>query len=212
MIGWWNPFTLPLHLVQRSAAGSCTLGVKLARGITIGLLGLFFATCFASGHVFASDDGGQKSSGASKESHESSSKESSSKESASKESSSKESESKDAKQNEVRKPSAVAAPNPTIPLTPKAQSSLQPDALLAQRLAITQSPVLNVDAAKQAITDGKAVSMTLLLTFLNQNHSGQVLDVKLHESPIGLTYEVKLLSNIVVLRSVFLDAATLKPM
>lgn len=212
MIGWWNPFTLPLHLVQRSAAGSCTLGVKLARGITIGLLGLFFATCFASGHVFASDDGGQKSNGASKESHESSSKESSSKESASKESSSKESESKDAKQNEVRKPSAVVAPNPTIPLTPKAQSSLQPDALLAQRLAITQSPVLNVDAAKQAITDGKAVSMTLLLTFLNQNHSGQVLDVKLHESPIGLTYEVKLLSNIVVLRSVFLDAATLKPM
>ncbi len=52
--------------------------------------------------------------------------------------------------------------------------------------------------------------MSLLLAYLNQNYPGDVLDVKLHPADAGLVYEVRYLSNIVFLHTVYLDAKTLK--
>jgi len=75
---------------------------------------------------------------------------------------------------------------------------------------IVSSFVLDPQQTKTAIAAGKAASMPLLLTYLNQNYPGQVLDVKLHSANDSYIYEVRYLSNVIVLRTLFLDAATLK--
>jgi hypothetical protein len=75
---------------------------------------------------------------------------------------------------------------------------------------IVSSPVLDPRETKAVIEAGKAASMPLLLTYLNQNYPGQVLDVKLHSANDSYVYEVRYLSNVIVLRTLFLDAATLK--
>jgi len=75
---------------------------------------------------------------------------------------------------------------------------------------IVSSLVLDPQETKAVIAAGKAASMPLLLTYLNQNYPGQVLDVKLHSASDSYVYEVRYLSNVIVLRTLFLDAATLK--
>ena len=75
---------------------------------------------------------------------------------------------------------------------------------------IVSSLVLDPQQTKAVIAAGKAASMPLLLTYLNQNYPGQVLDVKLHSASDSYIYEVRYLSNVIVLRTLFLDAATLK--
>ena len=76
--------------------------------------------------------------------------------------------------------------------------------------AISRTPILDPQQTKVAIQQGQAASMNLLLTYLNQNYPGEVLDVKLHPVETGLVYEVRYLSNIVFLHTVYLDAKTLK--
>jgi hypothetical protein len=75
---------------------------------------------------------------------------------------------------------------------------------------IVSLPVLDPQQTKAVIAAGRAASMTLLLTYLNQNYPGQVLDVRLHSASDGYVYEVRYLANVIVLRTLFLDAATLK--
>jgi hypothetical protein len=75
---------------------------------------------------------------------------------------------------------------------------------------IVSSLVLDPQQTKAVVAAGKAASMPLLLTYLNQNYPGQVLDVKLHSASDSYVYEVRYLSNVIVLRTLFLDAATLK--
>ena len=75
---------------------------------------------------------------------------------------------------------------------------------------IVSLPVLDPQQTKAVIASGKAASMPLLLTYLNQNYPGQVLDVRLHNVNDGYVYEVRYLANVIVLRTLFLDAATLK--
>ncbi len=75
---------------------------------------------------------------------------------------------------------------------------------------IVSLPVLDPQQTKAVIAAGKAASMPLLLTYLNQNYPGQVLDVRLHSANDGYVYEVRYLANVIVLRTLFLDAATLK--
>lgn len=72
------------------------------------------------------------------------------------------------------------------------------------------SPALDTEQTKAVIAGGKAASMPLLLAYLNQNYPGQVLDVKLHYATDSYVYEVRYLANVIVLRTLFLDAATLK--
>jgi hypothetical protein len=76
--------------------------------------------------------------------------------------------------------------------------------------AFVAAPVLDTQQTRDAIDSGRAASLPLLTTYLNNYYPGQVLDVKLHDAPDGYVYEVRYLSNIVVLRTLFLDAATLK--
>ena len=112
-----------------------------------------------------------------------------------------------------KSPSTTTTAPPNPPANPPTSTSANSkDLQMMLHTTITKSPVLSVDAAKQAVTDGKAASMTLLITFLTNNQQGQILDVKLHDTPQGLAYEIKALTNAVVLRTLYLDAATLKPL
>lgn len=70
--------------------------------------------------------------------------------------------------------------------------------------------VLNQDEVKAAIASGNAATLPLLLAFLNLNYPGKVLDVKLRAIDKNYIYEVKLLSNAIFLRTVTLDAKTMK--
>ena len=69
---------------------------------------------------------------------------------------------------------------------------------------------LDPDQAKSAINQGMAASMPLLLTYLKRNYPGELLDVQLHSAGPGYIYEVRYLSNVVFLRTVYLDAITLQ--
>ncbi|MEP6827794.1 MAG: hypothetical protein ABJA10_06945 [Aestuariivirga sp.] len=69
---------------------------------------------------------------------------------------------------------------------------------------------LDPDQAKSAINQGMAASLPLLLTYLKQNYPGELLDVQLHNAGPGYVYEVRYLSNVVFLRTVYLDAITLQ--
>ena len=75
---------------------------------------------------------------------------------------------------------------------------------------LPKTPSLDPDQAKSAINQGMAASMPLLLTYLNRNYPGQLLDVQLHSAGPGYIYEVRYLSNAVFLRTVYLDAITLQ--
>lgn len=55
-----------------------------------------------------------------------------------------------------------------------------------------------------------AASMPLLITYLKLNYPGELLDVKLHSAGPSFVYEVRYLSNVVFLRTVYLDALTLQ--
>ena len=70
--------------------------------------------------------------------------------------------------------------------------------------------VLNQDEVKTAIARGSAATLPLLLAFLKNNYPGKVLDVKLRALDDNYIYDVKLLSNVIFLRTVTLDAKTLK--
>ena len=52
--------------------------------------------------------------------------------------------------------------------------------------------------------------MPLLITYLKLNYPGELLDVKLHSAGPSFVYEVRYLSNVVFLRTVYLDALTLQ--
>lgn len=71
-------------------------------------------------------------------------------------------------------------------------------------------PVMDPEQTKDAVTAGQAASMPLLLTYLNHNFPGEVLDVKLHEANTGYVYEVRYLANTIFLHTLYLDAQTLK--
>jgi len=71
-------------------------------------------------------------------------------------------------------------------------------------------PVMDPEQTKDAVTAGQAASMPLLLTYLNHNYPGEVLDVKLHEANTGYVYEVRYLANTIFLHTLYLDAQTLK--
>ncbi len=73
-----------------------------------------------------------------------------------------------------------------------------------------RSPTLDADQTKSLIAQGKAASMPLLLTYLKTHYPGEVLDVRLHTTNSKYVYEVRYLSNVVVLRTVYLDALTLQ--
>ena len=75
---------------------------------------------------------------------------------------------------------------------------------------LPKSPSLDPDQAKNAINQGMAASMPLLLTYLKRNYPGELLDVQLHSAGPGYVYEVRYLSNVVFLRTVYLDAITLQ--
>ncbi len=74
---------------------------------------------------------------------------------------------------------------------------------------ILNAPVLNQREAKQVVKAGQAASLPLLLTYMDNNYPGQILDVKLRDADIGYVYEVRYLSNAIFLRTVFLDGMTL---
>ena len=80
----------------------------------------------------------------------------------------------------------------------------------AQDLA--KSLTLDSDQTKSVIGQGKAATMQLLLTFLQKNFPGEVVDVKLHDDGTNYIYELRYLSNIVTLRTVYLDALTVEQM
>ena len=73
-----------------------------------------------------------------------------------------------------------------------------------------RTPVLDQEQSKMVIGAGRAASMQLLFAYLNQHYPGEVLDVKLHTASDGFIYEVRYLSNVVFLNTVFLDAQTLQ--
>jgi hypothetical protein len=104
--------------------------------------------------------------------------------------------------------SAVQPTTATTVLSPR--GSVDTDASRQHYSAIVTSPALDTEQTKAAIAGGKAASMPLLLTYLNQNYPGQVLDVKLHYATDSYVYEVRYLANVIVLRTLFLDATTLK--
>ncbi len=76
--------------------------------------------------------------------------------------------------------------------------------------AHSKGRVLNQDEVKAVIASGNAATLPLLLAFLNINYPGKVLDVKLRAVDNSYVYEVKLLSNAIFLRTVTLDAKTMK--
>ena len=73
-----------------------------------------------------------------------------------------------------------------------------------------RAPVLDQEQSKMVIGAGRAATMPLLIAYLNQHYPGEVLDVKLHTASDGFIYEVRYLSNVVFLNTVFLDAQTLQ--
>jgi uncharacterized membrane protein YkoI len=99
---------------------------------------------------------------------------------------------------------AITAPNVAPITAPNANGKA------SQSAAFSRLPPLDPEQIKSAINSGKAVSMTMLLTFVKLNYPGDVLDVKLHETKNKLVYEVRYLSNVIFLRTVYLDAQTLK--
>jgi uncharacterized membrane protein YkoI len=72
--------------------------------------------------------------------------------------------------------------------------------------------LLNQDEVKQEIANGSASSLPLLLAFVQNKYPGEVLDVKLRALDGQFIYEVKLLSKFVFLRTVSLEAKTLRQM
>jgi hypothetical protein len=69
---------------------------------------------------------------------------------------------------------------------------------------------VNQDGARAAVQAGKAASLRKLLAFISSNYSGDVLDVRLRQNGGRYIYVVKMLSRQNLLRSVVLDAKTLK--
>lgn len=69
---------------------------------------------------------------------------------------------------------------------------------------------LNQDAAKDAVEQGKAASLPLLLAYLNIYYPGEVLDVKLLRAGSTYLYDVKYLASTSRLQHVVLEARTLK--
>jgi len=170
----------------------------------IGLIGLIFFVALASGTASAEESSGRSFGG-----HESSSGK----------------ESSDGRESSSSKPSTVPTSSPSLsasisPAVPSAGAGSDLRARLVDNRPLPTSvkdqvisaPVMSNDQARQAIGQGRAVSMSLLLAFLENNQAGRVLDVKLRDSPQGLVYEVKTLANLIILRSLYLDAATLKPL
>lgn len=70
--------------------------------------------------------------------------------------------------------------------------------------------LLSPDEVKTAISEGNAASLALLLAYVDINFPGQVLDVRLRQVDQTFTYEVKIISKLVFLRSLKLDAKTMK--
>jgi hypothetical protein len=70
--------------------------------------------------------------------------------------------------------------------------------------SITQNQV------RDAVQAGKAVSLPLVLAYMDNYYKGQVLDIKLRESLFGYYYDVKYLDASNRLLNVALDAQTLK--
>ena len=176
-----SPFTSPPCLVHLKIAISTLVGVKLKHWTSIGLLGLILSTCLSGGVAFASEDGGGRNG----------SRESSGGKpfTGGEESGSKESPGRgyDVDSRVTPTPASPSGPSPfNSPSSTKTKSAVSNDPQLALRRSAVKSPALNVDATKQAVIDGRAVSMTLLLTYLDQAKQGQVLDVKLHDAPEGL--------------------------
>jgi uncharacterized membrane protein YkoI len=89
--------------------------------------------------------------------------------------------------------------------------SIGDDSNIAATNAInsTNAPV-EQDEARQAVAAGKAASLPLVLAFMAINYPGEVIDVKLHQRKADYVYEVKFLAEANMLRSVVLDAKTLK--
>lgn len=70
--------------------------------------------------------------------------------------------------------------------------------------------LLTPDEVKIAIDKNNAATLPLLLAYVDNNFPGQVLDVRLRLVEEVYIYEVKLISNFVFLRSLRLDAKTMK--
>jgi uncharacterized membrane protein YkoI len=69
---------------------------------------------------------------------------------------------------------------------------------------------LTQNDALDAVKNGKAASLTLLLAFMTLNYPGEVLDVRLRTVNKQYIYEVKYLFNKTQLRVLKLEAKTLK--
>jgi uncharacterized membrane protein YkoI len=80
----------------------------------------------------------------------------------------------------------------------------------AQSVGVGGRRFLNQDEVKKVVASGNAASLPLLLAYVGQNYPGDVLDVKMRKVDGGYAYDVKVLSNLVVLRTVSLEAKTLK--
>jgi hypothetical protein len=72
------------------------------------------------------------------------------------------------------------------------------------------APIATPQQAREAVQGGQAASMPLLLSYLKEKYPGQVLDIKLRDNSTNFVYEVRYLSDIIFLRTVFLDARTLQ--
>lgn len=69
---------------------------------------------------------------------------------------------------------------------------------------------LEASAAKAAVSEGKAVSLTKLIAFIKLNYPGKVLDVDLKKSSGRYQYRIKILKDTGEVVKLRLDAMTLQ--
>jgi uncharacterized membrane protein YkoI len=97
---------------------------------------------------------------------------------------------------------------PPTASTASTTSGSNSDTTISKKLS--KGRVLNQQEVQQVITQGKATSLPLVLAYVANNYPGQVLDVKLRTASGAFAYEVKVLSKYVFLKTILLDAKTLK--
>lgn len=75
---------------------------------------------------------------------------------------------------------------------------------------LLRSRIVSQDEALTAVKSGQAASLPLLLAYMETKYPGQILDIHLRNLNNKYVYQVKYLSNLIFLSSIFLDATTLQ--
>ena len=76
--------------------------------------------------------------------------------------------------------------------------------------SLSKSRIVSQDEALAAVMSGQAASLPLLLAYMETKYPGQILDIHLRNLNNKYVYQVKYLSNLIFLSSIFLDATTLQ--